>query len=459
MNLKEIKKVYFVGIGGIGVSALAKMMLLLGKKVVGSDLSFSEITDDLEKKGAKIFIGHQKENLDRNIDLLIYSPAVPENNPERMAAKEFNIQEISYPEFLGELSKDYFAIAVSGTNGKTTTTAMLGLILEKAGLDPTVIVGSEVKSFPEGNFRLGKSRYLVVEGCEWNAHMLKLHPQIIVLTNLEEDHLDYYKDLDDIIFHFQKYIDRLPKDGKLILNNDDQNLRPKLLAKNEVIKYGIKNLAEMMAGKIEVDAGCQKFDLIIGAKVCQIKLKIPGLFNVYNALAAATAAFKLGVKPEIIKETLENYTGAWRRFETRSLVINNLSLDIISDYAHHPTAIQGTIKAAKEFYPGRRLFVVFQPHHHNRTKTLFNDFIKSFDLADIVIIPEIYGVAGRELKADENVSSKDLVKEVVERTHKKIIYAKDLIETKKIILENIQDDDVLLIMGAGDIYKVAEELK
>lgn len=459
MNLKEIKKVYFVGIGGIGVSALAKMMLLLGKKVVGSDLSFSEITNDLEKKGAKIFIGHQKENLDKRTDLLIYSPAVPENNPERMVAKELNIQEISYPEFLGELSKDYFAIAVSGTNGKTTTTAMLGLILEKAGLDPTVIVGSEVKSFPEGNFRLGKSRYLVVEGCEWNAHMLKLHPQIIVLTNLEEDHLDYYKDLDDIIFHFQKYIDRLPKDGKLILNNDDQNLRPKLLAKNEVIKYGIKNLAEMMAGKIEVDAGCQKFDLIIGAKVCQIKLKIPGLFNVYNALAAATAAFKLGVKPEIIKETLENYTGAWRRFETRSLVINNLSLDIISDYAHHPTAIQGTIKAAKEFYPGRRLFVVFQPHHHNRTKTLFNDFIKSFDLADIVIIPEIYGVAGRELKADENVSSKDLVKEVVERTHKKIIYAKDLIETKKIILENIQDDDVLLIMGAGDIYKVAEELK
>lgn len=459
MNLKEIKKVYFVGIGGIGVSALAKMMLLLGKKVVGSDLSFSEITNDLEKKGAKIFIGHQKENLDRRTDLLIYSPAVPENNPERMVAKELNIQEISYPEFLGELSKDYFTIAVSGTNGKTTTTAMLGLILEKAGLDPTVIVGSEVKSFPEGNFRLGKSRYLVVEGCEWNAHMLKLHPQIIVLTNLEEDHLDYYKDLDDIIFHFQKYIDRLPKDGKLILNNDDQNLRPKLLAKNEVIKYGIKNLAEMMAEKVEINAGCQKFDLIIGAKVCQIKLKIPGLFNVYNALAAATAAFKLGVKPEIIKETLENYTGAWRRFETRSLVINNLSLEIISDYAHHPTAIQGTIKAAKEFYPGRRLFVVFQPHHHNRTKTLFNDFVKSFDLADIVIIPEIYGVAGRELKADENVSSKDLVKEVAERINKKIIYAKDLIETKKIILENIQDNDVLLIMGAGDIYKVAEELK
>lgn len=459
MDLNKFKNVYFIGIGGIGVSAIVKMMLLLGKKVFGSDLASSEITDDLKKRGAKIFIGHQKENLEKNNDLVIFSPAVPENNPERVAAKELKIQQLSYPEFLGELSKNYFTIAVSGTNGKTTTTAMLGLILEKAGLDPTVIVGSEVKSFPDGNFKMGKSKYLVVEGCEWNAHMLKLNPQMIVLTNLEEDHLDYYKDINDIIFHFQKYIEKLPKEGKLILNNDDENLTKKLFPKNKIISYGIKNSAQAMAQDVKVSNGFQQFKFLSSGFQQLVSIKIPGIFNVYNALAAATAAIELGVKPEIIKSALEEYRGAWRRFEVWPLTINNLSLDVISDYAHHPTAILGTIKAAKEFYPQRRLFVVFQPHHHNRTKTLFNEFVKSFDQADLVIIPEIYGVAGRELKADEKVSSYDLVEAIKKRTNKKVLFAKDLAETKKLILENIKDNDVLLIMGAGDIYKVAEELK
>lgn len=467
MDLNKIKKVYFVGIGGIGVSAIAKMMLLLGKKVTGSDLTRSEITDDLEKRGAKIFIGHQKENLEKAADLLIYSPAVPENNSEREKARELKIPEFSYPEFLGELSKNYFTIAISGTNGKTTTTAMLGLILEKAGLDPTVIVGSEVKNFPDGNFRLGKSKYLVVEGCEWNAHMLNLYPQMIVLTNLEADHLDYYKDIDDIIFHFQKYIDKLPKDGVLILNNDDENLTKKLFPKREIATYGIKNPAQVMAEKIEIGDGFQSFDLIHNSQfLIHNSLRIPGIFNIYNALAAATCALKLGVKPKIIKSALEEYRGAWRRFEVSQVICNMKHVTIISDYAHHPTAIQGTIKAAKEFYPDRRLFVVFQPHHHNRTKTLFNDFVKSFDQADLVIIPEIYGVAGRELKADENVSSHDLVEAIQhkiiksqEHKIKKILYARDLVETKKLILENLQENDIVLIMGAGNIYKIAEELK
>ena len=459
MNLDEIKKVHFVGIGGIGVSAIAKMMFLLGKKVSGSDLDVSEITDELKNKGIKIFIGHQKENLEKDTDLLIYSPAVPAHNIERKFAQELKIKELSYPEFLGELSKDYFTIAVSGTNGKTTTTAMLGLILEKAGLDPTVIVGSEVKDFPDGNFRLGKSKYLVVEGCEWNAHMLKLWPQMIVLTNLEEDHLDYYKDINDIISHFQKYIEQLPKDGILILNNDDENLTKRLFPKNKMVTFGIKNPAQVIAEKIKTDEGIQSFSLIHNSQfLIHSSLHVPGLFNIYNALAAATAALQLGVKQEVIKKTLEEYHSAWRRFEVSQATCNMKHVIIISDYAHHPTAIYGTIKAAREFYSGKRLFVVFQPHHHNRTKTLFNDFVKSFDEADLVIIPEIYGVAGRELKADENVSSKDLVKAIKKRTDKKIIYAKDLVETKKLILENLQNNDILLIMGAGDIYKVAEGL-
>ncbi len=466
MNLNKIKKIHFIGIGGIGVSAIAKMMILLNKKVSGSDLVSSEITNDLKKKGAKIFIGHQKKNLKKDVDLVIYSPAVPKNNPEREKAKKLKIPQFSYPEFLGEISKNYFTITVSGTHGKTTTTALIGLILEKAGLDPTVIVGSLVKNFSYGNLRFGQSKYLIVEGCEWRAHMLKLKPKIIVLTNLEQDHLDYYKDLNDIIFHFQKYIDKLPIDGKIILNIDDENLLKKLLPHRKVISYGIKKPADVMAKNIKIGAGFQKFDLVADSNFYDLKLKInnlnskiPGIFNIYNFLAASTCALALGVNPKIIKDVLENFSGVWRRFEVHDLKIKNLKLKIVSDYAHHPTAVKNTIVAAKEFYPKKRIFVVFQPHHHHRTKTLFNEFVKSFDDVDLAIISEIYSVAGREEKKDQDISSKDLVKEIIKRTGKKIIYAKDLKETKKFILENLQDDDVLLIMGAGDIYKIIDKLR
>ncbi len=508
MDLSKINRVHFIGVGGIGVSAIAKMMLDLKRRVSGSDLATSEITEDLEKRGVKIFFGHQKENLKDDTELVVYSPAVPEDNPERGKAKALKILTLSYPEFLGELSKEKFTIAVSGTNGKTTTTAMLGLILEKAGLDPTVIVGSEVKSFSDGNFRLGKSKYLVVEGCEWRAHMLNLSTQIIVLTNLEEDHLDYYKNLDDIIFHFQKYIDKLTGEGKIILNVDDENLLKKLLPHRKVISYGIKKPADVMAKNIEFGAGFQQFDLVADSKVYRLKfrvdglmLKIPGIFNIYNCLAAATCALALGVKPEIIKEVLENYSGAWRRFDIVDAEIRGLNaglrgrkqkVAIVSDYAHHPTAIKATIRAAREFYQNRRIFVVFQPHHHHRTKVLFNDFVKSFDEADLAIISEIYGVAGREEKESLEISSKDLVKVIKEKIKNEkhataesqnntetqnslqgfdageagseflslqgVFYAADLEETKKLILENIQDNDVVLIMGAGDIYKVIDNL-
>ena len=464
MNFKKIKKVHLIGIGGIGVSAIAKMMILLGKKVSGSDLVNSEIVDELKKKGAKIFIGHRKENLAKDVDLVIYSPAVPEKNPERLMAKKFKIRQLSYPEFLGELSKKFFTIAVSGTHGKTTTTALIGLILEKAGFDPTVIVGSKINNFKEGNLRFGKSKYLVVEACEWKAHMLNLYPKIIVLTNLEEDHLDYYKDLNDIVSHFQKYIDKLPSHGKIILNVDDENLLKKLLPHRKIISYGIKKPADVMAKNIETGLGYQKFQLwsseLHSLELHSlIKLKIPGIFNIYNCLAASACALSLGVKPEIIKEVLENYSGAWRRFEIKELKIGNLKLKIVSDYAHHPTAVKNTIRAAHEFFPKRRIFAVFQPHHHHRTKALFNDFVKSFNEADLVIISEIYSVAGREEKKDQDISSKDLV-EAIKKIEKKknVFYARDLNETKKIILTNLKNNDILLIMGAGDIYKIVDDL-
>ena len=448
MNLTKLKKIHFIGIGGIGVSSIAKMMLSQDKVVAGSDLELTEITQELKNMGAKIFQGHKSENLAEDTELIIYSPAVPEANPELTRAKELNIPQLSYPEFLGELSKDKFTIAVSGTNGKTTTTAMLGLILEKAGLDPTVIVGSKVNmSGWQGNLRMGKpphqnfwcggkSKYFVVEGCEWRAHMLNLKPKVIVLTNIEEDHLDYYRDLNHIIETFQKYVDKLPSDGLLVLNADDVNSINLKRPKCKVITYGIKNPADITTNKFS------------------FKLKVPGIFNIYNALAAGACALNLGVKREEIKKALEDFTGLWRRFERVGERDNAI---IISDYAHHPTAVKGTILAAKEFYPDRRIVAVFQPHHHNRTKNLFNDFVASFDRADLIILAEIYDVAGREADKDQNVSSQDMVK-AIDARGKKVLYAKDLAETKKLILQNIQSNDIVLIMGAGDIYQVANKL-
>jgi len=483
MDFNKIKKIYFVGIGGIGLSAIAKMMLAKKKKVFGSDLKMSEITTDLRKQGAKIFKGHKRENLASDTDLLIYSPAVPENNPERIKARKLGIPQFSYPEFLGMLSRQYFTIAISGTNGKSTTTSILGLILEKAGFDPTVIVGSKVPQW-KGNSRLGKSAFnirvnprlypresafLVVEACEWRAHMLNLQPKIIVLTNIEKDHLDYYRNLNHIIKTFQKYINKLPKNGILVFNADDKNLK-KLKPKSKKITYGIKNRADVSAKNIALKNGKQEFDIIYSKLKIHVSTSIPGLFNVYNMLAAVSTALALNIKPKKIKESLESFFGIWRRFE----IINadkcgylrkfTPKITLISDYAHHPTAIFKTIKAVKEFYPNRRIVSVFQPHLHSRTKKLFNDFVKSFDLADLIIISEIYDVAGRD-NIDRDISSKDLVKEISLRfknrklKSKIIFYGRNLKETKEILLKNIKPNDVVLIMGAGDIYKIVNNLK
>lgn len=461
MDLNKIKKIYFVGIGGIGLSAVAKMMLLKRKKVFGSDLNLSEITDDLKRKGAKIFKGHKEENLPNDTDLLVYSPAVPEDNPERKKANKLNIPQFSYPEFLGLLSKNYFTIAISGTNGKSTTASMLGLILERANLDPTVIVGTKIKKWG-GNLRVGKSRYFVVEACEWKGHMLNLFPKMIILTNIERDHLDYYKNLNRIITTFQKYVNKLPKTGILIFNADDKNLK-KLKVKCKTITYGIDNKSDIMAKNIKKENQRLQFDLIKkGIFSEKIKLKIFGKFNIYNALAALSGALVLGVKPKIIKKALENFGGIWRRFEILNpdkdgyLSGFKPKITLISDYAHHPTAIFETIKTAIEVYSKRRIVVVFQPHLYSRTKNLFADFVKSFDLADLVIIAEIYSPPGRE-KNNWDISSKDLVREIRKRK-KTVFYASDLEETKKKMLNCLQPNDVVLIMGAGDIYQVANDL-
>ena len=462
MDINNIKKIHFVGIGGIGVSAIAKLMIWQGKKVSGSDCQQSEITDELKKMGVKFFIGHQRENLADDIDLLICTLAVPEDNLEIIKAKKLGIPIFTYPQALGFLTKEKFGIAICGTHGKSTASSMLALILKKAGLDPTVVIGSKVADF-SGNATIGKSEYFVFEACEYKRAFLNYYPKIIILNNIELDHTDYYKNLENYENAFEEFIKHLPENGTLIYNEDDKVIQ-KLSIKNQsqglkfkILSFGSDKKNDLVLSDIQLKNGETRFKVIFQEKnLGEFILKVPGIFNVYNALGAIAAALLLKIKPEIIKKTLADFQGIWRRFE---LVGEINGAKIISDYAHHPTEVRSTIEGAKNFYPEKKIIAVFQPHQRNRTKKLFNDFIKSFDSADIIILSEIFDVAGREEKKDNDVSSLDLVKEIKKRLKEKtVLFAKDLKETKKMILENAQKNDIILVMGAGDIYKMIGDL-
>ena len=455
MPTKKLK-IHFIGIGGIGVSALARYYLAKGCKVTGSDLVASEITDSLKKLGAKIFIGpHRPRNVLEMIDLVVYSPAVQKSNPELKAVIQHprllnQPRVLSYPEALGELTKKYFTIAVSGTHGKSTTTAMIGLLLTKAGFDPTVIVGTKVKEFGDSNCRVGvgfpsPSQYLVIEADEHMASFLNYWPKIIVLTTIEADHLDYYKNLSNILKTFKKYIGHLPKDGVLIVNRDDPNVQ------------------EVSRGR--ASAGSSRGDSISlyryslrQEEVKKLKkiLKIPGEHNIYNALAALTVARALKIPDKISFKSLSEYRGSWRRFEITK-ILDPKPYTLISDYAHHPTEIRVTLKAAREKFPKKKIWCVFQPHQYQRTFYLFKDFVKVFRQApvDKLIITDIYDVAGREEKEiKKKVNSEKLVKAVNKNW---VIY----LPKKKIInylKKNLKGGEVVVIMGAGDIYNLVIDL-
>lgn len=461
-NFNNIKKVHFIGIGGIGVSAAAKYMAAKGKSISGSDGQESETTDFFKSAGAEIFIGHKKENLKEDADAVIYSPAIMEDNPEKLKAKELGIPLLSYPEFLGVLSRQMNTIAISGTKGKSTTTAILGLILEKAELDPTVIVGSKIKSFEHGNLRIGSefaNSFFVVEACEYKTSMLALDPKNIILTNIEADHLDFYRDLDHIKETFSEYVKKLGEEGLLAYNADDKICRE---IANEInckkISYGISNSADLNARDIKTKNQQQSFNVIYkGQLIGTICLKVPGKMNVYNALAAIAQSLAIGIDFEIIKESIDDFKGIWRRFD---IIGKYKGAEIISDYAHNPMSVKAAIEAAKEFYPDKKILAVFQPHSWNRTKKLFSEFAESFNNADAIILSEVYQVSGRE-NIEDKISSKELVetiKNLENNKNKTILYAKNLEECQKIILETINSDNVCLIMGAGDIYKVADNL-
>ena len=383
---------------------------------------------------------------------LIYSGAVPEDNPERLCAFELGITEQSYAQCLGELSTHFTTIAVCGTHGKSTTTAMLGLILEAAGYDPTVIVGSRVPFFTHGNLRVGNSRFLVVEACEYRANFLELHPEMIVVTNIEEDHLDYFRDLDHIHETFQTFVNKLSAKGFVVYNADDA--LASTLCAGHPVSFGV-NAGDWRLSDRYVESGCQRA-VVSGTDgpIGTLELQVPGAFNLMNALAATTAALELGVTFEICASTLLRFRGIWRRFER----VGDLNgAPFFSDYGHHPTAIRATIAAARELYPDRRLVLCFQPHQHARTRDLMEGFIKALGEADVLIVPEIYDVAGRNEAHD--VSSREIVEGVhAEHPEKDVRFASDLIVAEEITREIVRAGDVLIVQGAGDVDDLARRL-
>jgi len=460
MDLSKIKKVYFSGIGGIGVSALARIMLHLHKKVIGSDIVQSETTDKLKKEGAKIILSQEPKNITKDIDLFIYSPAEETNHPERKEAKKLGIKQYSYSEFLGLISKDYHTVSICGTHGKSTTTAMTGWLLEKGGVDPMVIVGSKMKSWDD-NLRLGHSDILVAESCEWKSHMLEISPEIILINNIEWDHPDYFKSLDQTVSVFQKYVNKLTKNQLLIINADDKASK-KIKTKSKVFSFGIQNSkANLLAKNIIINpkTHTQTFDVyLFNKKIDNYSISMPGIINVYNALASIAVAINFEISSVEIKKALKSFPGIWRRFEN---VGKYKGATVISDYGHHPTAVRQTLKAARDFYPNHRIVLAFQPHHHSRTLSLVKDFVKCFDNADILILEEIYAVPGREQEKEiKSINSEDLIKKIQKHNPKlEILYSKDNEEMLKRIDQNVKKKDVLIIMGAGNIYNLIKSLK
>jgi UDP-N-acetylmuramate--alanine ligase len=442
-------KIHFIGIGGISMSALAQILLDDGCTVSGSDMRASHITDQLEKHGAKITIGHNSENI-TDQDLVVYTAAVKEDNPEFIAAEEKGIKLIDRAELLGTIMKRYDTpIAVSGTHGKTSTTGMISQIFLDADCDPTVTIGGELDAIG-GNLRVGKKDVFIAEACEYHRSFLKFFPKITLILNVEADHLDFFKDIDDIIATFRSLALLTPDDGFVIANADDKNVSKALSGVDKkIVTFGVKNDCDYKAYDIYHDESDRCVFKIMkhGSFVSEVSLSVPGVHNVYNALAAFAAADVYGIDQKTATDAISKFTGAHRRFERKGSFNGAL---IVDDYAHHPSEINATLSAAREM-KYKKIWCVFQPHTYTRTKTLFNDFVKVLSESGTnVIITDIY--AARE-KDTGLVSAKELADNIPNA-----VYCKSFEDVENYLSENASSGDMIITMGAGDVYKIGENL-
>ncbi len=448
-------KIYFIGIGGISMSGLAELLKDEGFEVLGSDHVKSALTDALVEKGIPVHIQQQYDNITPDIDCVIINSAIRENNPEFVATRDLGLPYLTRAELLGQLMKNYkIPIAVSGTHGKTTTTSMVSEILLHADTDPTLSIGGILKSIG-GNIRRGGSEYFVAEACEYTNSFLQFFPKIGIILNVEADHLDFFKDLENVRRSFRKFAELLPQDGCLIINGEIP--QPEYFTRGlpcKVITYGMNSSCDYYPGEITHNELSQAtFRLHSpGRAPREFCLSVPGDHNVSNAMAAIALADLLGIDSDITRRALQDFTGTDRRFEYKGKIGG---VTIVDDYAHHPTEIAATLTAARN-YPHRTLWCVFQPHTHSRTKAFLKDFAKALTLADKVVLAEIYEVTGREVEALD-VSSELLCQEV-RKLGKEAYYFPTFDEIENFLLENCINGDLLITMGAGDVYKIGESL-
>jgi UDP-N-acetylmuramate--alanine ligase len=448
----NVRRVHFIGIGGAGMSGIAAVLLSLHYEVTGSDLKASEVTDRLTEMGAKIHFGHKAGNV-AGADVAVYSAAVPMDNPEIQEAQRRAIPVIPRTEMLAELMRLKYGIAISGTHGKTTTTSMIGLVMTEAGLDPTLVIGGQVDVF-KSNAKLGKGDYLVAEACEAFGEFFLLSPMISIVTNIDDDHLDYYGSIDKVRDAFVAFANKVPFYGCVILGIDDKQVQMIVSqVKRRIMTYGLSKEAQVSAQKVRLEKTGSVFEVLHnGKKLGVVKLNVPGRFNIQNALAAVSVGLELKVTFKKIAAGLARFHGAKRRFEIKGTF---RGATVVDDYAHHPTAVAETLKAAKNFAGSKKLLVVFQPHLFSRTQLLRDKFGKSFGDADEVVVAAIY--PSRE-KPIPGVTGMTLVEAIRENGHKDVQYIEDRTELLEYLKSHLTDRTVLVTMGAGDIWKVGSDL-
>jgi UDP-N-acetylmuramate--alanine ligase len=442
---------HLVGIGGIGLSGLARLMAARGWSVTGSDLRPNAQTADLEAIGIKVHAGHDAKNLPTQFELVVRSAAVGDDNPEIAAARQANVPVLFHAQMLGRLMGERAGIAVAGCHGKTTTTAMISYILSRAGFEPSFLCGGVIPQLGT-NAAGGTGRHFVAEACEFNRSFLELAPQCAVITNIEEDHLDYYKDLDEIAAAFREFAALVGEKGVVIGGVDSppvEELIKTLKGKGE--SYSIEKDADWCAKKIAVEGGQWRFDVLkYGKAFGSFGLAVPGLHNVSNALAAIAACTWAGVGRELIELALTEFTGAERRFQV--LGERNGAV-VIDDYGHHPTEIQATLRAVKERFPGKKIWCVFQPHQYSRTRAFLKEFARSFGDANLVLLPEIY--EARDGDAEKHkVSSADLAKKLDENG-KAALFLPSFDHVVAFLEDKVDPSVVVVTMGAGNVDEVA----
>ncbi len=453
LELNNEKKIHFIGIGGVGMSAIAELLLNRGYIVSGSDMNENQKIINLRNKGVAVGIGHTHENV-KNAQIVVYSAAISKDNPEVKYAVDNNLKLFSRAEMLGFLMKEErISIAVAGTHGKSTTTSMVSLILDKSGREPTILVGGNLGPI-NGNLKIGNGEYFVTEACEYMDSFLSLSPNVEIILNIDSDHLDYFRDIDHITESFDSFVDILPKENGLLIAYEANPFVNRVMQKApNLVTFGLNPKCDYWGENITFNQeGMPEFDIVCKAvTLCRVSLKIPGEFNILNSLAATACCHTLGVGIEHIKETLEEYTGIDRRFDIRG--VTKKGMTVIDDYAHHPTEIKSTLSALSNIKHNKS-WCVFQPHTYTRTLALFDEFPEAFEDADNIVFAEIYASRERDIYGIDSEKLKNAVSE--RYPNKGVWHFRDFEQITNFICQNGEKNDLVLTMGAGDIYKVGD---